>query len=223
MTARSANGWTANDRSVISTRTVRGTAVRMAVRTGPAGDLLLEVAALFDLMVQDLDQPLADDWGYAERPIRGTTDVISNHASGTAIDLNAPKHPLGRRDTFSRGQENAIRVILRELDGTVRWGGDYQNRADEMHFEINASAAKVKQVADRLRGAAARKPALGTYVVKPGGVNVRRLPRRGAAITRTLAAGESRRIVARRYRDDLWWGRTVAGSWLPFKDLKKKG
>jgi HK97 family phage portal protein len=37
----------------------------------------------------------ADDWGYAERPIRGST-VVSNHASGTAIDLNATCWTLGQ-------------------------------------------------------------------------------------------------------------------------------
>lgn len=150
MTARSANGWTANDRSVISTRTVRGTAVRMAVRTGPAGDLLLEVAALFDLMVQDLDQPLADDWGYAERPIRGTTDVISNHASGTAIDLNATRWPLGSQPSanLSARQIATVREIVAATKvpshprPVVRWGGDYSGRKDPMHFEIDNAATE---------------------------------------------------------------------------------
>jgi D-alanyl-D-alanine carboxypeptidase-like protein len=142
MVVRSQNGWTANDRSVISTRTVRGTSVRLAVRNGPAGDLLLEVAALFDLMVQDLDQPVADDWGYAERPIRGTSDVVSNHASGTAVDLNATRWPLGSRPevNLSAAQIATVRTILGAATSrgrrVVRWGGDYTGRKDPMHFEI---------------------------------------------------------------------------------------
>jgi len=136
---RSQNGWKANDRSVISTRTVRGTHVRLAVRNGPAGDLLLEIAALFDLMVQDLDQPgPADEWGYAERPIRGTTDTVSNHASGTAIDLNATRWPLGSQPgvNLSGRQIATVRDIVAITGGVVRWGGDYQGRKDPMHFEI---------------------------------------------------------------------------------------
>src|SRR5690606_27057234 len=77
-----------------------------------------------------------DDWGYAERPIRGSS-VISNHASGTAIDLNATKHPLGASGTFTSTQVTRIREILAVTRNHVRWGGDYTGRKDEMHFEIN--------------------------------------------------------------------------------------
>lgn len=90
-------------------------------------------------------------WGWAKRNVRGSTSVISNHASATAEDLNAPAHPLGKRNTFSPKQVTALRSILRSLEGVLRWGGDYQNRADEMHFEINANAAAVKRIADKIR------------------------------------------------------------------------
>jgi D-alanyl-D-alanine carboxypeptidase-like protein len=138
MVVHSQNGWTANDRKVISTRTVRGTNVRLAVRNGAAGDLLLEVAALFDLLVQDIDQPLTDDWGYAERPVRGSED-ISNHASGTAVDLNATRWPLGSLPSvnLTPRQITTVRQIVAVTRGVVRWGGDYAGRKDPMHFEIN--------------------------------------------------------------------------------------
>jgi hypothetical protein len=147
---RSQNGWPANDRSVIATRTVRGTNVRLAVRTGPAGDLLLEVAALYDLMVQDLDLPgPADDWGYAERPVRGSAD-ISNHASGTAVDLNATRWPLGSLPSanLTPRQIATVREIVAATKVSshprpvVRWGGDYSGRKDPMHFEIDNSATE---------------------------------------------------------------------------------
>ena len=95
--ARSQNGFSANDRTQVSSRLVPGTQVRLTVRNGAPGDLLLEVAALFDARVQDIDNARGalDDWGYAERPIRGNTTTLSNHASGTAIDLNATRWPLG--------------------------------------------------------------------------------------------------------------------------------
>jgi hypothetical protein len=44
-----------------------------------------------------------------------------------------------------------IHRILAEVDGVVRWGGDYKNRADEMHFEIDAGQEEVARVAERLR------------------------------------------------------------------------
>lgn len=89
-------------------------------------------------------------WGWAKRSVRGST-AISNHASATANDFNAPAHVLGKRGTFTPKQVDAIHAILRELEGVVRWGGDYVNRADEMHFEIIKGAAEVKRVADKIR------------------------------------------------------------------------
>jgi len=74
--------------------------------------------------------------GHAYREISGST-TLSNHASGTAIDLNAPRHPLGASGTFSSTQVSRIRSILTYCDGVVRWGGDYATRKDEMHFEIS--------------------------------------------------------------------------------------
>lgn len=149
----SQNGFRANDRSVISTRTVPGTSVRLAVRNGAPGDLLLEVAARFHREVEAIDGT-ADDWGYAERNIRGSSTTLSNHASGTAIDLNATRHVLGRRGTFTAAQTARVRAIVGATGGVVRWGGDYTGRADEMHFEINDGRTE-QQCADalaRLRG-----------------------------------------------------------------------
>ncbi|NHA68932.1 peptidoglycan-binding protein, partial [Phycicoccus flavus] len=75
-------------------------------------------------------------WGHSYREISGST-TLSNHSSGTAIDCNAPDHPLGAVGTFSSAQVSAIRTILTRCNGVVRWGGDYSSRKDEMHFEIN--------------------------------------------------------------------------------------
>lgn len=154
MTAYSQNGWTANDRGVIGSYTLPGG--KIALRAGDVSVVLLWVANRFHEQVERLEWP--GNWGYAERPIRGSTTVLSNHASGTAIDLNAPRHPLGVRGTFAPSQVAAIHRILTSINGAVRWGGDYTGRADEMHFEINAGAAGVKAAADRIRGAATPPP-----------------------------------------------------------------
>lgn len=138
--AVSQNGWTANDPSRVSRRDVPGTEVELTVHNGPAGDLLLRVAALFDRDVQNIDNARGalDDWGYAERPIRGGT-TLSNHASGTAIDLNATRWPLGSQPSVNLddGQIKLVRQMIGLTGGVVRWGGDYSGRKDPMHFEIN--------------------------------------------------------------------------------------
>jgi hypothetical protein len=121
-----------------------------------------DVATIFEHLgrrFNDEVEPInpAHSWGWANRNIAGSSSV-SNHASATAVDFNAPKHPLGKANTFTQAQQATIRAILRELDGVVRWGGDYSGRKDDMHFEINANAAAVAKVAAKLRGSAVVDP-----------------------------------------------------------------
>lgn len=131
--AYSQNGWSVDP--LRSSRTVPGTSLRIVVRDGPAGDLLIEFLRRFHERVEPLDHGQLDDWGYAHRPIAGTT-VFSNHASATAVDVNALQHVQGRHGTFTGAQVREIRAILVEFDHTIAWGGDWSN-VDEMHFEIN--------------------------------------------------------------------------------------
>lgn len=133
--ARSQNGWSANDRSVINTKTVPGTNVRLPVRKGAAGDLLIEVALAWHRLVEPLVIPGC--WGYAERAIRGSSTTLSNHASGTAIDCNAPKHPLAVRGTFTASQRSQLQKIAAVTGNVVRFGEFYTGRVDGMHAEIN--------------------------------------------------------------------------------------
>lgn len=135
--AASQNGWVANDRTKVASQFVPGTDRKLTVRTDAPGLLLLEVAAAFHRMVEPIIESRGelDDWGYAERPIRGGVS-LSNHASGTAIDLNALKHPLGAVNTFTPSQRDQIKLILAATGHVVHWGGNWQGRKDEMHFEI---------------------------------------------------------------------------------------
>lgn len=146
--ARSQNGYSANDKEVTRIWKV-GEKREIRLRKGNTGWLLKHFADWFDNNIENIDSGQLDDWGYAARDIRGS-NVVSNHASGTAMDLNATRHPLGKRNTFSDTQEVKIRAQLRKYDGCIRWGGDYKNRADEMHFEINmppkACAATAKKL-----------------------------------------------------------------------------
>ncbi|MEU0469928.1 M15 family metallopeptidase [Amycolatopsis sp. NPDC006131] len=139
--ATSQNGYSAPISAV--NRNVPGG--KIPLRPGPAGDLLAWVAVQFHNRVEPLVWP--GNWGYAYRDIRGSTG-LSNHASGTAIDLNAPKHPLGTNPSvnFTAGQIAAIRSILAQCQGCVRWGGDYTGRKDPMHFEIVRDEATCARV-----------------------------------------------------------------------------
>jgi hypothetical protein len=148
----SQNGWPVNPPR--SPHTIPGTNVRVTVADGPAGQVLMHVLGQVNARVEDIamnsDRNERDDWGYAERNVRGS-EAVSNHASGTAVDINATRHALGASNTFTQAQVAEIHRILAEVDNVVRWGGDYTGRLDEMHFEINASQEEVARVAERLR------------------------------------------------------------------------
>lgn len=160
--AVSQNGWKANDRSLVASYAVPGG--KIAIRKGDVATVLVYVAKRFDSEVENLIWP--GNWGYAERPIRGGSS-LSNHASGTAIDLNAPRHPLGKQGTFSKSQVKKIKKILADCGGVIRWGGNYSGRKDEMHFEINAGSARVREVAKAIR--AGKKPGpSGGATASPG-------------------------------------------------------
>lgn len=116
-----------------------------------------DVHTIFDYLGKKFNsevEPIRKDWswGWNYRPVRGSSS-LSNHASATAVDFNAPSHPLGASGTFSSSQMRSLRRILDSLDGVVRWGGDYSGRKDEMHFEINRPAQHVAAIADKIRRA----------------------------------------------------------------------
>ena len=147
---RSHNGWPASqDRKAIgiTSHIVPGTKIKLACAEAVA-PLLVNFAAEFDAKVEKIDKGTPDDWGYAFRTIRGSDVHVSNHASGTAIDLNATKHPLGKRGTFTKAQEKTIRELCKKYG--LRWGGDYQVRADEMHFEVTLNPEKAQDLIDSL-------------------------------------------------------------------------
>lgn len=149
----SQNGWPAlaSDSDLLHTWAIPGASgtTRLRMRNGSAGFLLAHVALWFDGL-EPLVEPLLDDWAYAFRPIRGHSSTLSNHASGTAIDLNATDHPLGAEHTFTAAESAAIRRRLELYDGCIRWGGDYQGRIDAMHFELDRPLADCERVARAL-------------------------------------------------------------------------
>lgn len=141
----SQNGWPVH---VNQSKLVQLSYVTGRVASGDVYTILAHFCAWFDAHVEPITK--GHSWGYAYRAIRGQSSGYSNHASGTAIDLNAPKHPLGSSGTFTAAQAAAIRKQLRVYGGALRWGGDYSGRKDEMHFEVNVSASRLRQVVKSL-------------------------------------------------------------------------
>lgn len=105
----------------------------------------------YDRRVEPLVNPGC--WGFSYRPNANDPYSLSNHSSGTATDGNAPQHPNGvpTRNTFTAEQFAEVHRILAELDGAVRWGGDYTGTPDAMHAEINVSPPTLALVAQRIR------------------------------------------------------------------------
>ena len=149
-TILSANGWPASkDKAEIGIKSfaVPGTTLKLQCAEAVA-PLLISFAAEFHKLIENIDGAKLDDWGYCFRDVRGVTGKLSNHSSGTAIDLNATQHPLGKVGTFPNEKVPMIRALAKKY-GLI-WGGDYRNRKDEMHFEIALPPAKVAALIAKL-------------------------------------------------------------------------
>lgn len=136
VTQTSQNGWPAS----ASPSDIGVTTVSIPLRLGTktvqvapkAAEPLVEMIQWWDQNIE----PVETVYGYNYREIRGYegTGTISNHGSGTAIDINASKHPLGATGTVTTAQAAMITAKAATLG--LRWGGDYRGRKDEMHFEV---------------------------------------------------------------------------------------
>lgn len=83
-----------------------------------------------------LDRILSYDGSFVARFIRGSTTQLSNHAFGSAFDINAGENPLGARPALvgTRGSVREL-VPIANRHGFY-WGGHFGSRPDGMHFEI---------------------------------------------------------------------------------------
>ncbi|GAA3631049.1 hypothetical protein GCM10022223_56270 [Kineosporia mesophila] len=148
MAEHSQNGWTVLSSNRLTWFSAAGG--RFAAANSDVAFLAKYLIERFDKEVETIKGKVLDDWSWAPRNVRGSTSVISNHASATAWDLNATQHPLGVRGTFTTSEIAKVHKILASItDGSghkiFRWGHDYIGRIDAMHFEINASVAQVKK------------------------------------------------------------------------------
>jgi hypothetical protein len=153
--SRSENGW-----PVIESQSDRRLTVIRIPGTGTPGiplrvqkdcaPVLAYVASRVHQEVTDLklgNKPgVQDEGGYNLRKVDGSSGY-SNHASGTAIDLNWSRFPMFKRK-MNKKQRAAAQAIAEELSEVIRWGGNYSpSRVDEMHWEIRpgVSVAEVKK------------------------------------------------------------------------------
>jgi hypothetical protein len=146
------NGWPASkDPAEIGIKSypVPGTEIKLRCSEKVA-PLLVGFAAEFHNLIEPIDIGSLDDWGYCFREVRGVPGKLSNHSSGTAIDLNSSRHALGKVGTFELPKVPMIRALAKKYGLT--WGGDYRNRKDEMHFEISVSPAKAVELIKKLQG-----------------------------------------------------------------------
>lgn len=123
------------------------------LRDGSAGFVLVHMALWWHERLAPLDVGVWDDWGWAVRPVRGQTSGYSNHASGTAMDLNATRAPRGvpLARVYTAVQVARIRRRLRAYHGVLRWGGDYAHSpVDGMHVEVDKPLPVVEALARRL-------------------------------------------------------------------------
>ncbi|GAC59350.1 hypothetical protein GSI01S_01_03170 [Gordonia sihwensis NBRC 108236] len=99
----------------------------------------------YDRNVEEIVSPV---WGWS-----ATNDVAnSNHLSGTAVDVNAPRYPWGSR-TMPAAKKAKVREGLRLFEGLVFWGADW-DRADEMHYQMGVAEGdqRAAAFAAKLRG-----------------------------------------------------------------------
>lgn len=76
------------------------------------------------------------DGMFVPRFVRGSRTTLSNHAFGSAFDINAAWNPLGTRPALV-GRPGSVRELVPIAnEHGFFWGGHYAGRPDGMHFEV---------------------------------------------------------------------------------------
>lgn len=76
------------------------------------------------------------DGAFVPRLIRGSATKLSNHAYGTAFDINCDFNALGAVPALV-GKPGSVRELVPAANALgFYWGGHYKSRPDGMHFEL---------------------------------------------------------------------------------------
>jgi hypothetical protein len=90
-----------------------------------------------------------DDWGYANRDVRGRPGVKSNHAWGLAVDLNSATNPMTEDGRTHTDLPSNVGTLASKWG--LRWGGDYDgDRRDPMHFEFMGTPSDASRLIKQL-------------------------------------------------------------------------
>lgn len=76
------------------------------------------------------------DGAFVARYIRGSRSVLSNHAFGTAFDINADFNRLGAEPAWPGEKGCVFDLVKIANDHGFYWGGHFNKRRDGMHFEL---------------------------------------------------------------------------------------
>nr|DAD89994.1 MAG TPA: Chitinase A [Siphoviridae sp. ctCCv12] len=139
----SENGWPMCSSAACVSETVVPAARAVPLRAGDVATILNAWLILYNRLVEPITSQV---WGWS-----ADNDVWnSNHMSGTAVDIGAPKYPWGQR-TMPPATKAKVRTLLAKFEGVVFWGADW-DYPDEMHYQIGLppSDPRVHAFAERL-------------------------------------------------------------------------
>jgi hypothetical protein len=83
-----------------------------------------------------LDRILTYDGSFNARFVRGSRVELSNHAFGTAFDINAEWNPLGAIPPLVGSKGSVRELVDIANEHGFFWGGHFERRPDGMHFEV---------------------------------------------------------------------------------------
>lgn len=75
------------------------------------------------------------DGSWAPRFIRGSKTSLSNHAVGSAMDLNSRWNPLSSKGALVGSRGSVVALVPLAIEHGFFWGGHFTIRPDPMHFE----------------------------------------------------------------------------------------
>ena len=131
-------------RSIVST-VVPGLASSTSIAGAPKGGIvschILAAPRLIELFVRWshdglLDRILSWDGMWVPRFIRGSRVTLSNHALGTAFDINARWNSLGTLGAPAGAVGSVRELVASANELGWFWGGNFASRPDPMHFEL---------------------------------------------------------------------------------------
>lgn len=115
---------------------------------GSAGFLLCHFAMWWDDTIDPVMGGIYDEWGWNFRYI-GSSTTLSNHAPGTALDIDAAQFPQGRYN-LTANQRALIKRRMSFFKGNLAHGAFYRTTVDEMHAEVAKPMADVQRMARSL-------------------------------------------------------------------------